>query len=115
MILERQLQSLGYRVYQAKNGTEALLRLQESSFDAVLMDCQMPEMDGYEATRRLRFHEGTSPKTIVIALTANTCPGHRDACLAAGMNDYLNKPITKEELAQILDRWLPYIRGTQDR
>ena len=107
IILQRQLQSLGYRVEQAANGLDALGCMDECSFDFVLMDCQMPEMDGYEATRCLRQREGDRAKTIVIALTANTRPGHRELCLASGMDGYLNKPVSRGDLLRVLEQWLP--------
>jgi CheY-like chemotaxis protein len=79
----------------------------EAPFDIVLMDVQMPVMDGYEAARRLRRREAEQglPHTPVVALTANAMPEHRDACLAAGMDDYLTKPIVREQLNAIVLRW----------
>ncbi|MGK7913818.1 MAG: response regulator [Synechococcus sp.] len=110
IILERQLQSIGWQVQQATDGREALLRIGKCCFDFVLMDCQMPEMDGYEATRRLRLWEGVRKRTIVIALTANTRPGHKEFCLASGMDGYLNKPISTADLLQLVQQWLPVQR-----
>ena len=98
----------------ADNGHEALGRLGASRYDLVLMDCQMPELDGYEATRRWRQQEsqrGLAPVPI-IALTANAMHGDRETCLAAGMNDYLAKPFTREALTEALQRWLP--RASRD-
>jgi CheY-like chemotaxis protein len=99
---------LGLRVTTAANGVEALKALEsEAPFDIVLMDVQMPVMDGYEAARRLRRREAEQglPHTPVVALTANAMPEHRDACLAAGMDDYLTKPIVREQLNEIVLRW----------
>jgi len=97
---ERILQRLGVTVTLATNGDEALSSLRSTMFDVVLMDCQMPEMDGYEATRQIRRGNGVlSPNVPVIALTANALSGDRDLCIAAGMNDYLTKPIDPARLA----------------
>ena len=98
---------LGLYVTTVANGEQALDALAEGSFDLVLMDVQMPVMDGYEATRRLRVleEEKGRKRTPVVALTANAMPEHRDACLAAGMDDYLAKPIVREELSNIVQRW----------
>ena len=82
---------------------EALSRLRSTDFDVVLMDCQMPEMDGYEATRQIRRANGIlNPVVPVIALTANALSGDRDLCIAVGMNDYLTKPIDPRKLAEAL-------------
>jgi PAS domain S-box-containing protein len=97
---QRLLARLGLEVTQAWNGREALEALRQKPFDVVLMDCQMPVMDGYEATRTLRLPGSgvLDPKIPVIALTANALSGDRDRCLEAGMNDYLAKPIDPERL-----------------
>jgi CheY-like chemotaxis protein len=100
------LEKLGCRVVVAANGREALAMCQARTFDIVFMDCQMPEMDGYEATRRIRREE-SGRHTPVIALTANSMPGDREECLRAGMDAHLSKPIRPEELAAALARWLP--------
>jgi len=109
------LEALGCRVDSAGNGLEALDAIARNAYDLVLMDCQMPVMDGYETTRRLREQErlrvpaplaGESPLTI-IALTAHAMPNDRQVCLKAGMDDYLSKPFSKAELAAALSRWLP--------
>jgi CheY-like chemotaxis protein/HPt (histidine-containing phosphotransfer) domain-containing protein len=105
----RLLQRLGAEVQVASNGIEALQALRASDFDAVLMDCQMPQMDGYEATRRLRGPEGgvKNPQIPVIALTAHALATDRAKCLAAGMNDYLTKPINPKHLQEALTKALP--------
>jgi len=98
------LRKLGAQVHSVANGVEALAALRDADFDVVLMDCQMPEMDGYEATRQLRSSTGSrnNRNIPVIALTANALATDREKCLAAGMNDYLSKPIDRARLAQAL-------------
>jgi CheY-like chemotaxis protein len=98
------LQRLGCDAMHAGNGVEALDALEKQDFDVVLMDCQMPVMDGFIATRKLREREAAKKKepTRVVALTANALAGDREACLAAGMNDYLAKPFTLAQLRNIL-------------
>ncbi len=102
------LQSLGCRVSVAENGREALERCCAERFDLVLMDIQMPEMDGRQATAGIRAHEAGSgaARMPIIALTANALKEDRDACLAAGMDDYLVKPVSREQLWAVLSRWL---------
>ena len=99
------LQSLGIAVDTASNGAEGLARLRAERYDAVLMDCQMPELDGYETTRRLRKWEveATRPHTPVVALTANALSGDAEKCFAAGMDHYLTKPFTIEQLQSVLE------------
>ena len=98
------LRKLGAEVHSVSNGIEALQALRARDFDVVLMDCQMPEMDGYEATRQLRNFDATHPNQNipVIALTANALAMDREKCIAAGMNDYLSKPIDRARLEQAL-------------
>ncbi|HEC73652.1 MAG TPA: response regulator, partial [Methylophaga aminisulfidivorans] len=99
---------LGITAQIASNGIQALQALSEKEFDIVLMDCMMPEMDGYEATTKLRHGEsgGTNQNKPVIALTANVMDGSKEECLAAGMSDFLSKPIMPQELIAMLQRWL---------
>jgi PAS domain S-box-containing protein len=103
------LQSLGYRYEIANNGVEAVNAFQIRSYDAVLMDCQMPEMDGYEATgaiRRLEDVNEVDHRTPIIAMTAAAMEGDREACLAAGMDDFITKPVRLEIVSAVLRRWV---------
>lgn len=101
-----QLRSMGYRVDAVANGLEALDALGKNTYDLVLMDCQMPELDGYETTRRIRRTQTTWKDLPIIAVTAHAMTGDREKCIAAGMNDYVSKPFKQEELVIALDRWL---------
>lgn len=106
MITGKLLEKFGYRYTLAENGQQALEKMAQIRFDAVLMDCQMPIMDGYEATRTLRRLEAQTGQHLpVIGLTANALEGDREKCLASGMDDYSSKPIQVEELRQKLQRW----------
>ncbi len=96
------LESMGYRADVASNGLEAVEAVATLPYDLVLMDVQMPEMDGIEATRRIRASRAAGARVHIVAMTANAMQGDREACLAAGMNDYLSKPIRPEELAAAL-------------
>ena len=98
---------LGHQVFVVSNGKEAYQALQRKAFALVLMDCQMPEMDGYAATRAIREWEGRKQHIPIIALTANAMSGDREKCLAAGMDDYLTKPIQPEKLRDVFLRWVP--------
>jgi len=103
------LQGLGLDVSLAANGAEALDAVRENQFDLVLMDCQMPVMDGMAATAEIRRHEqqrGASRHLPVVAITANAMPGDRETCLAAGMDDYLSKPFTQQGLGDTLAHWI---------
>ncbi len=103
-VAAEQLQEAGYAVDIAANGAEAVRMVQETAYTAVLMDCQMPVMDGYTATREIRDFEGDSKHTLIIALTAHAMIGERDKVLAAGMDDYLSKPLTPSKLERTLNR-----------
>jgi two-component system sensor histidine kinase/response regulator len=100
-----QIQRLGHECVVAASGLEAMDVIRDDRFDLILMDCQMPDMDGYEATRRIRQMDGTVANTPVIAITAHALPGEREKCLAAGMNDYLAKPVSLEQLGAVIRLW----------
>ena len=99
------LKKAGFRVRLVENGAAAICAVEESRPDAVLMDCQMPVMDGYEATRLLRL-QSSNRSLPIIALTANALQGDRERCLKAGMNDFLTKPVRMEELMSVLAKWI---------
>lgn len=104
-VIEAMLRSLGHSVTVVGDGATALEHVRQHPWDAVLMDCRLPVLDGYESTRRIRRLPGRQ-QLPVIALTANALLGDREACLAAGMNDYLAKPFKRADLQQLLGRWL---------
>ncbi|BCX89590.1 two-component system, sensor histidine kinase and response regulator [Methylomarinovum tepidoasis] len=105
-LIDRLLGKLALEAKIVENGRLALETLERETFDLVLMDCQMPEMDGYEATRRLRTWENGRSRLPVVALTAHAGEGEREKCLAAGMDDYLSKPLRRPELEAVLERYL---------
>ncbi len=102
----RMVERLGYRADVAANGAEAVSILQGMQYDAVLMDCQMPEMDGYDATGLIRAAEGAGRHVPIIAMTAAALAGDRERCLAAGMDDYISKPVKLHVVAALLERWI---------
>ncbi|WP_095152708.1 ATP-binding protein [Pseudomonas sp. Irchel s3b5] len=104
-VIEAMLRSLGFKVSVAVDGAQAVRSAESLIFEAILMDCRLPVIDGYEATRQIRKLPGCTDLPI-IALTANALQGDREACLSAGMNDYLAKPFKRNDLQQILQRWV---------
>jgi PAS domain S-box-containing protein len=107
-VAKAMLSKLGYSADLVANGVEALHALRQADYDLVLMDCEMPEMDGYEATRRIRQRRaGTrTPHIPIIAITADAMSGDREKCLQAGMSDYLAKPVELPKLADVIEKWL---------
>jgi two-component system, sensor histidine kinase and response regulator len=101
------LRKIGYQADAVRNGREALSALAAAKYDLVLMDCQMPEMDGYETSRQIRRLAPPLRDVPIIALTAHAMEGDREQCLAAGMNGYIAKPVTANAIADVLERWLP--------
>jgi len=104
-VAARLLEKLGCRVDVAATGAEAVRMLRLLSYDIVFMDCQMPEMDGYEATREIRRQKGPNHRVPIVAMTANAMAGDREECLAAGMDDYVAKPVELEKIVDVLKRW----------
>jgi CheY-like chemotaxis protein len=102
----RQLHKLGIAAEAVGNGMEALEALERIAYDLVLMDCQMPDMDGYEATREIRQRQTGGRRIPVIALTASVSDDDRQRCVAAGMDDFVSKPVRESDLADVLKRWL---------
>jgi len=105
MVAVHTLAMLGYQVDVAHNGVEAVRLAGTKPYLAILMDCQMPKMDGYTATVELRHHETADQHVPIIAMTAGALVEDRQRCLAAGMDDYLAKPIDPDQLRAALDRW----------
>lgn len=110
-----QVQKLGYRVDVAANGHEAVAAVARGSYAAVLMDCQMPDLDGFGASRAIRAMEQGAQRVPIIAMTANAMQGDREACFAAGMDDYITKPARLDTLRVVLARWVETPQGVGSR
>jgi CheY-like chemotaxis protein len=106
LVVEGVLTRLGYEVHSVSNGADALDAMGIDDYSAVLMDCHMPVMDGFTATRLIRRQEN-GHRTPIIAMTAGALSEDRERCLAAGMDDYISKPVDLEALAETLARWVP--------
>ena len=106
LVIETMLRRRGFAVDIADDGLEAVERLDPARHDAVFMDCQMPNLDGYEATARIRADEPPDRHVPIVAMTAHAFAGDRERCLRAGMDDYLSKPLRAEDLDPVLERWL---------
>ncbi len=107
------LRRAGYEVVCVSNGVEAVAAMELERYDAVLMDCQMPRMDGYDAAARIRSEEGTARRTPIIAMTAGAMSEDRERCLQAGMDDYITKPVTMEHLVAVVQRWTAGASGAE--
>jgi len=106
-VLVRLLERLGCRVELAADGHEAVERVRSAAYDLVLMDCQMPVLDGFDATREIRALGGEAARIPIVAVTAHALPGDRERCLEQGMDDYVTKPLRMDELERVLARWAP--------
>jgi signal transduction histidine kinase/DNA-binding response OmpR family regulator len=113
-VAERMLQKLGYAADIAGTGVEAIDAASLIPYDIVFMDCQMPEMDGFEATDLIRKMDGNTRHTAIVAMTANALQGDREKCLAAGMDDYIAKPIKQADLGSAIDRWSPRLQVVEE-
>jgi hypothetical protein len=113
MFIDKLLRKMGIRNIEfAENGLDAILMLKVNKYDMVFMDCQMPEMDGYTATRHIRKNEDKDSHIPIIAMTANAMVGDREKCLAAGMDDYISKPVKADKLRKILEKWTNEVKPT---
>ena len=101
------LSKFGYTAEAVESGLEVLAAMDRATYDLILMDCQMPDMDGYQATAAIRKREGKGRHVPIVALTANAMEGDRERCLQTGMDDYVSKPIEPKTLLATLQRWLP--------
>ena len=107
-VASRMLEKLGHQVDVAANGEEAITAVADGAYHICFMDCLMPEVDGYTATKAIRVHEKQTGEHLpIIAMTANAMPGDRERCLEAGMDDFLCKPVRVDELSAVIDRWRP--------
>ena len=100
------LERLGLQVDFAANGAEAVQMFESASYRAIFMDCQMPQMDGYTATREIRSREREGVRVPIVAMTADAMAGAREACLEAGMDDYISKPVQRTALIEKVEQWV---------
>jgi CheY-like chemotaxis protein len=107
------LEKLGVQADLAMNGRQAIDMFERAHYDIIFMDCQMPEVNGYEAAQAIRRREVSHPRVAIIALTAEAIEGCRERCLQAGMDDYLTKPVKKEQLAMVLNKWTQTTRQAE--
>jgi CheY-like chemotaxis protein len=106
-VAKRLLEKLGCRVDLAANGKEAVDMVESMPFDAIFMDCQMPEMDGFQATRVIRSRQGSRERIPIIAMTAGVLEVERERCVSAGMDDFIPKPVVSAALRKAVERWVP--------
>ena len=111
IVAEKMLLDLGYQVDTATGGAEALGDVRQRHYDLIFMDVQMPDMDGLEATRRIRALGREASQVPIVALTANSLESDRLACIEAGMNDFVAKPFAKKQLFRLLERYFPSPEG----
>lgn len=116
IIIKKVLGKFGCDADTANNGLEAYEKVQAQNYDIIFMDCQMPEMDGFEATMKVRSFEEKEKRQpfSIVALTADAMIGDREKCLSVGMNDYINKPFKQEDIANALDTWSPHDKNKKD-
>ena len=112
-VAQKHLAYLGYGVDVVADGQAAVTALTQKDYELVFMDCQMAGLDGFAATAEIRRREGATRHTTIVALTAHALPGDRERCLAAGMDDYIAKPLRRTDFAAMLERWLPAAQHTE--
>lgn len=106
-VIERMVQKLGYQADLVANGKAAIDAASQSPYGLIFMDCQMPEMDGFEACREIRRRESGTTHIPIVAITANAMKGDRERCLEAGMDDYVSKPFKQDDLKNVIQKWIP--------
>ncbi len=111
-VATRMLERMGMRADVAGNGREAVEMTRMIPYDLIFMDCQMPEMNGYEAAAEIRRREGADRRAVIIAMTAEALEGSREQCLASGMDDFVPKPVKLDSLVEALKRWAPLASKT---
>jgi CheY-like chemotaxis protein len=112
MLATAQLEELGYGVDHVGDGVAAVVAARTGDYSLILMDSQMPQLDGLEATRQIRAAEGKGTHVPIVAMSANASKGYRELCLAAGMNDYISKPVVLSALQAAVEKWLQPVRIT---